>query len=1104
MKRSALPLRPFPAARPGLGAIVLGCLSLLLAGCSGSDGASGDARTGGPFEVLKTEPANNGQLFLNQPIRWTFSNPVDVSTASFNSIAFSVSDAGGNPVSEQVAGTFRNGLDANGLEDKYVLEFVPKLPTNDTYTDGGFRPGRIYTATIVRTVHPQDPVIRDKRGQSLWEFSPHQSLRFRTASGNTPGELFLDTKIGGPRVMTWEVGPKVGNRVSLNRLGTAPVEVVLHLDQPLNPSSQNVPVGQDPSPEKDRARSKGRIYIEYDDPVLGDRRWIRSVVEIPHNDATGSTVVLRPDAILPNNATVRVIVEAELEHIAGESNVKDASYERLVGSFQTETAFESQFDAVTFQFKNSSMLDETAAFNDPVAELEQGLLKASFDFEGIQTGFNWAPTSREVVLDTNFQQIQPTNGPPIAVAGGIFALNDITIKKDIFVKAKGTNPLVFLANGEVRIDGRLAVDGGDGDDVHTLNSANFPTAGGTAGPTGGNGGKASQDVTKSTQAGETGFGAGQIPGGGGTGGGIACGSTGTNAIGGGGGGGSNASKGDPDFPASGFTQKLGDGGNGSGTNGGKAGPIIFKDEFDDNDFWGRLVKDDGTVVVGELTSASAGGAGGGGGGDQTPASSCQAGNNFVNDRKGGGGGGGAGTLIIKALGPIIVSETGWISADGGRGGGGEWAGSSTYGGGGGAGAGGMVVLMSASRIDLHTHGGTFAGGDYEFSVSADGNISRVSSYSTVRTKKYVGLTSNKNNAGGYGGMGIVQLMTPPGTDSDNTGTTLDDNIRVINGTAILTGAQKTSYLVKGDVRPDPYFLPVTYGRFSSAETKWVSTLYSERRENVAPQSAGPRVIDSKLGKAGPEWFFSGLSTTGSNKGWLVTDPTSGALVFPAEKLVGGGTRAQISSFQSHAADYYGVKAHVVKLSASVLPDPKTGGWSYSNYRARVYNGTELLGEYRVLTHTEDEIWLEAGANPMHPDSSSLEIAAKFVSVETQGVEGLGETYEVIQGVNKYRYPIANVQVGFAFHDDPSNPNVQGSKDLNRFPQEIGDFLFDLDLNNTALREQLRNLHYRFAKVRFRFNLNYNPENPDITPGPNPVQPGVERPGIRFVVLPYRF
>ncbi len=1084
---------------------MVGALALALVACSKGSETPADSRTGGPFEVLTTAPANNGQLFLNQSVRWTMSNPLNIDTATFNAIAFTVREAGGDPVSEQVTGNFRLGLDVDGVEDPYVLEFVPKLPTNSTFTNGGFKPARIYTVTIVQESMGNNPVLRDLAGNALSPSSAGQVLSFKTASGSSPDELFLDTRVGGPRVMKFEVGPQTGNRVSLNRLGTAPVEVRLSFNQPLNPSSSNVPVNQDTNPVNALLRQKGRIYLEYDDVILGDRQWIRAQVEMPVNDNRGAEVIIRPDGILPNNATIRVIVLADLQDISGESNVKDASYNPIAGTFATETSFHSQFDAVMMSFKDDTLIDKDAAFNDPIAEVKNGLLSASFDFEGLPTNFNYAPTSREIILNTNFTQVQPTNGPPIAVSGGVFSFNNIEIKQDVKVQGTGTNPLVFLANGTVRIDGLVSVNGGDGAQVNTLNSANFPTGGGVGVCMGGNGGKASQNVTNSTLQGETGWGPGQVPGGGGKGGKIACGSISNYA--GGGGGGSMAQQGDDDFSST-AVQKKGTGGNGGTANatGGKPGPTNFLDQTKTNDFWGRLVTKSGDVIIGELLSPTGGG-GGGGGGDVTSSSKCQAGQpGYINDRKGGGGGGGAGVVIIKALGPIIISSTGRVSADGGRGGGGEWAGSSRFGGGGGAGAGGMVVLMSATRIDLHTHQGTYANNDYNFSVTADGNISRVASYGSVRLHKYL-QRNDKNNTGGYGGMGLVQLQTPPGDDADGTGTKLDDNLRVIQGANVLTGTAKTSYLIRGDIRPNPWFLASPYGRFSSAELHWRSTAASERRETVTPQSSGARVIDSLLGKSGPEWYFQQLVNRSKqgNSGYLDTDINSGALVFPPVRLDGGVTRAVIKDAQSNGADYHGTNAHVLTLDKNYLPDPLTGGWNYSNYRARLMDKSNSeVAEFRILSTSKDQILLEAGLTALPPNLGSVEILAKFLRVETGGAEGLGDSYEVKVGQVKQRYPKTNLQIGFAFHKDPSEPKITGNKDTNRFPQELGTFLYDLDLDDPVTTEQLRKLHYRFSKARIRFNLNYNPVQPSTTPGPNPVQPGVERPGIRFLNLPYRF
>ena len=53
------------------------------------------------------------------------------------------------------------------------------------------------------------------------------------------------------------------------------------------------------------------------------------------------------------------------------------------------------------------------------------------------------------------------------------------------------------------------------------------------------------------------------------------------------------------------------------------------------------------------------------------------------------------------------------------------------------------------------------------------------------------------NSGAFGGMGIIQLMLPPGSNQDSTNTVLDDN-----GKATNIGANE------GDMRPSPVILPL--------------------------------------------------------------------------------------------------------------------------------------------------------------------------------------------------------------------------------------------------------------------------------------------------------
>lgn len=1132
--------------------------ALLLQGCSG--GGAGDQAAGGAFVVLKTEPANNGRIFLNQSIKIFFSNPVDIDTANFNSVAFFVRDANGESVSEQVVGTFRIGRDETGDRDPRILEFVPRLPSNDTFTNGGFRPARRYLVSLVTSNNPSAPTLRDADQRPLSDKSVIQSLSFVTASGTTPQELFLDTRVGGPRLTkSPEIAPIIGTRVGLNRFGEVPVVVELTFNQALNPSSSNVPIGQDLDPRNFSGRDRGRIYLEYDDPELGRRQWIPTFVEMPKNGdlgrdpqtgqelGSGAVIRMHPDGVLPNNAEVRVIVEAELQDIAGESNVKDASYNPVVWTFDTEQVFDVQFDGVILDFETAELMDAEAAFRDPVAELDGGVLRASFDFEGQATPFNYAPDTREVVLSTDFTTVVPTNGPPIAVAGGVFSFNNITIKEGKTVRGVGTNPMIWLATGEVLVDGHLHVDGGDGGQVDTLNSANFPTAGGQGVCTGGNGGKGSVDTTQSTQQGENGFGPNQRPNFGGQGGNLSCQGTSSAHWGAGGGGGSQATKGDPEynqvFGGTPDPKASGKGGQGAGASGsfdgGLAGPLVFSDEETENDFWGRNIDANGTVINGELKEP-VGGGGGGGGGDRTPGSTNNPCNtpSWINDEKGGGGGGGAGVLVVKALGRITIGQKGRISADGGRGGGGEDAGSCRQGGGGGGGAGGMVVLMSATGIDLVKHQGRWQQGDYNFSVTADGNIGRNTGFGRpLRLLKYPKQVGS-SNAGGFGGMGVVQLLAPPGQDNDGpggngTGTVQDDNIRILESDGKTEDKNKVPFLVGGDIRPNPIYLPPPFSRFSQGRTRWIATGATERRIVSASLNAsqrGPRSTisiprheeDAKT--YGPDYLFAGTQTSGKTAGYLKTDPSTGVFTPPVVTLENNATRVKITSMveyvpTSNSPNWRGRGAHTIDVALDVLPEDG----SLANHRARLFAGSNVLRDYRILgykdvpdrtpTHTRlfldavEDGNVDAGTLPRDTTgtkfiATDLEVLAKFFEVITNDNEGLGDTYEVKQGTQTFRYPIANAQIGFAFHRDPSRPDIQGNLDKNRFPQELDTFLFDLeDDSATGVREKLRKLHYGFLQVMVRFNLNYDHADPDLQPGPNPVGPASSKPMLRTLLVP---
>jgi len=418
---------------------VMPIATFLLGGCSGS----GSDGSGGDFLMLRTAPPNNGKLFLNDPIAIDFTQPIDLSTADLNTVAFQVFDAGGNALAEQPAGSFQLARSPGDTQIGRRLAFVPRFPSNNTYTNGGFRPGRTYLVQLVGGSRRNNNVLKDMNGKGL---SVPVSFQLTTADGTTPSELFRDTKVGGPRRVGFSVTPGPASAAGLNQGGQVLTQIVLQFDQPLNPAASNVPVNLTADPSGRSIGSRGRVFLEYDDPdpLRGAATWIPAVVDLASNQLTGSELHIYPVGVLPNNATIRVIVENTLEDMSGESNVSDASYDRVFATFDTRADYQPQFDAIVDQFDDISQIDAAAPFLEPVAEFNRGYIRAAFDFQGATTVLDYEPKSKEVFLNTNFTQVAPKNAPPINISGGVFEFRNVNILPGVTVKGTGTNPMMWL------------------------------------------------------------------------------------------------------------------------------------------------------------------------------------------------------------------------------------------------------------------------------------------------------------------------------------------------------------------------------------------------------------------------------------------------------------------------------------------------------------------------------------------------------------------------------------------------------------------------------------------------------------------------------------
>ena len=283
-----------------------------LSACSGGGGGTtntGEISTGSKFLVTKTEPVNGGRVYLNDPVRIDFTAAVDLESASLNTVSFQALNQLGEPVSELVSGNFQLDTTPGDTTSGRRLLFVPRFATNNDYSDGGFRSGRTYLISLVGGTAYNGTALRDVNGKVL---SQPITFSFSTVEGTLPTQLYRNPLSGGPRRKPVD-GLAVSaaeslNEVPLNLFGAPPVEVRLAFNQGLNPSDTNVPVSFDSNPLVRSIANRGRIFLEYDDPILGNNTWIPADVELEQNDLNGAVVVLRPVGVLPNNAEIRVIV----------------------------------------------------------------------------------------------------------------------------------------------------------------------------------------------------------------------------------------------------------------------------------------------------------------------------------------------------------------------------------------------------------------------------------------------------------------------------------------------------------------------------------------------------------------------------------------------------------------------------------------------------------------------------------------------------------------------------------------------------------------------------------------------------------------------------
>ncbi len=267
------------------------------------------------------------------------------------------------------------------------------------------------------------------------------------------------------------------------------------------------------------------------------------------NKVKQAEVLLYPSGILPLGHTIALDLSNAFESLGGvqiDANAPDgwlrlAEY-RVALDPQPGTAVD---DYLYEDFDTTSRQDTSiAAAGEPLASWDaanSNVLKASFGFGGDGSLGRFLPSPSQPVtiyLDTNYQAFPLFSGstpdvePGTVVIGGVFNFTDFYLPSLATIVARGSNPLIITATGDVIIEGEIDLNGAAGTGDDTFDSAITPMPGGSPGPGGGKGGDAhpvkslagasSLKFMQTPQYAQSGYGSGNKGPGGGGGGQCGC------------------------------------------------------------------------------------------------------------------------------------------------------------------------------------------------------------------------------------------------------------------------------------------------------------------------------------------------------------------------------------------------------------------------------------------------------------------------------------------------------------------------------------------------------------------------------------------------------
>lgn len=475
-------------------------LGLLAGACKGGSSTAGGDGNGNPYNPngqFNVEGINiqEGQIWeLNRPIRLTFNHPVDPLSINFSTIQIRALDA--DALGRPVVGTF----ELPEGEDNRVVIFRPACPTNADSSNGAFLPGGYrYEVALPLEGQSGTGTLRDSKGRGL-----KVGLRRSFQTPRPPTEpLFLDLTPGAPGLAS------VDFPSGLNLFTQPDPVIAIRFNQSIDGRAENL--------------NTDRLFIQYSAGVIGsgqedvfpDSNLLPGSLTLVENcGETGAVVNFVVSGIIPPNRKLRLTMTDDFRDLVGQQNIESTLWTPFVTPslsdvYQDPTWNEADLTVDEFRddFDTSAHLDLDASVPLPYGNVGEGYVAASFNFPGTATQKDFLVTSpfREIFTDST-QPFTDDGGQQHYLNGGVLNCRDFTLAAGAVLRARGTNPLIIYAIGQVTIDGTLNVSGNNAKWPSSLQSPQFPEGGAAGECGGGRGGDTSWVGIAETPRGESGDG----------------------------------------------------------------------------------------------------------------------------------------------------------------------------------------------------------------------------------------------------------------------------------------------------------------------------------------------------------------------------------------------------------------------------------------------------------------------------------------------------------------------------------------------------------------------------------------------------------------------